>query len=440
VTESRPEARYARRGDTHIAYQRFGSGPPLLLVPDWFGHLDAMWEWPPFAHALRRLASFAEVVVFDKRGTGLSDPLPSFSMPGLEDWMDDVCAVLEDAAIQPASLVAVGAGGPMALQFAAMHPASVDRLVLVNSYARLLRAPDYPPGYPERVRDHILAEAYTSVRPAQVLAGSDDPAFLSWWLRFLRQSVSPSVAATMRRWLFEVDVRTTLPAVQCPTLVIHRIGDQWVRPDHGRHLAEHIADARLVELDGSADLFFQGDVDTLLDHVEEFLAGGVPQRRIERVLAAILFTDLVDSTALVARLGDRRWDLLMTDHDAIVMRQLAEHGGRHIKHTGDGTMALFDRPARAVRCATALARELTTLGLHIRAGVHAGEIDVRTDYVGGINVNIAARIMALGRADEVLVSRTVADLIAGSGVVLADWGRHVLKGVPGEWDVLAALN
>jgi len=433
---SSPVTRYARSGDEHVAYQAVGSGPPLVLVADWFGHLDTRWEWPPYAHALRRLASFSRLVVFDKRGTGLSDPVVAGGLPGLEDWMDDVRAVIDDEGAERVDIVGVGAGAPMVLQFAATHPQRVDRLVLVNAYARLLRAADYPAGIPDTLRDRILAELYTDPGPATVLAGaSGDPHFLAWWQRFQRQSVSPGIAAAMRRMMFDVDVRQVLASIQSPTLVLHRASDDWIRPAHGRYLAEHIADARFVELAGDEDLFFQGDVDGLLDCVEDFLRGARRPVDVDRVLATILFTDLVDSTRLASEIGDRRWRILLDDHDAIVGRAVDEHGGRKVKATGDGILALFDGAARAVRCAAAVRDELRGIGLQVRAGVHAGEVERRHDDIGGIAVHTAARIMGAAGAGEIVASRMVRDLVAGSGLVFIDLGPAQLKGIDGELEL-----
>ncbi|MDQ3468990.1 MAG: adenylate/guanylate cyclase domain-containing protein [Actinomycetota bacterium] len=434
-----PATRYARSGDAYVAYQRDGSGPPLVLVADWFGHLDTRWEWPPYAGALRRLGSFSTLISFDKRGTGLSDPVPADRLPDLEHWMDDVRAVIDDVGAPHVDLMGVGAGAAMVLPFAATHPERVDRIVLVNAYGRLSRAPDYPAGFPPQLRDRILATAYTDPEAAAVLSGVDGTRqFFDWWLRYQRQSVSPGVAAVMRRMMFDVDVRSVLASIQAPTLVVHRRDDQWIRVDHGRYLAAHIPGAELVELDGDEDLFFQGDVDELLGTVEQFLRGVRRPVEAERVLATIMFTDLVGSTPLAAGLGDSRWRQLLDDHDDIVERTIAAHGGRKINTTGDGVLALFDGTARAIRAAAAIRDELGAIGLQVRAGVHVGEVERRRLDVGGIAVNIAARIMSEAAAGEVRVSRVVRDLVAGSGLVFMERGVTELKGVPGEFELFAA--
>jgi class 3 adenylate cyclase len=430
---------YARSGDAHVAYQVDGDGPPLVLVADWFGHLDARWEWPRYAHVLRRLASFSQVIAFDKRGTGLSDPVPAGLLPSLEDWTDDVRAVLDDIGVEHADLFGVGAGAAMVLQFAATRPQRVGRLVLFNAYARLLRAYDYHPGYPERLRDQILARAYTDAEPAAILAGSAaEPEFLAWWQRFQRQSVSPGVAIAMRRMLFEVDVRPVLASIQALTLVLHRRDTQWARLDHGRYLAEHIADARLVELDGDEDLFFQGDTDGMLDVVEEFLGGEHRPVDTERVLTTILITDLVDSTAQASRHGDRRWRILLEGHDAVIRDCLGAYRGDRIKSTGDGVLALFDGPARAVRCAAAIRYGLASIGLRVRAGIHVGEVERRHGDIDGIAVNAASRITDTADDGEIVVSRVVRDLVAGSGLVFMPAGSRQLKGLPDDVELFRA--
>jgi class 3 adenylate cyclase/pimeloyl-ACP methyl ester carboxylesterase len=440
LATGRVETNYARAGDSYVAYQVLGSGRPLVLVADWFGNLDAVWEWPPYAHALRRLAAFSQLILFDKRGVGLSDPMPTLAVPGLDEWMEDVNCVMDAVGVSSAALMGVGAGGPLCLSVAAAHPGRVDRLVLVNSYARLLRADDYAPGYPEHLRDRILAMAYTEETPARILRGADDDDFVRWWKRYQRQSVSPGTAAAMRSMMFDVDVRSVLASVRAPTLILHRADDQWIRIDHGRYLAEHIDDSNFLELDGGEDLFFQGNVEQVLDTVGAFVTGSHTQPTADRVLATILFSDLVGSTDMVAHLGDQRWRVLLDDHDAIVARHIAQGNGRLVKTTGDGIVALFDGPGRAIRCAAAMRDELRSIGLRIRTGIHAGEIEVRSDDIGGIAVHIAARVMSAGAADEILVSRTVRDLVTGSGFALVSRGAHVLKGVPDDWDLYEVVS
>ena len=436
---SAPTTRYARTGDVHVAYQLTGNGPPLVLVADWFGHLDTRWEWPAFAYALERLGSFSQVIAFDKRGTGLSDPVPTGRLPDLEDWMDDVRAVLDDVGVERADVMGIGAGAAMVLLFAAAHPQRVGRVVLVNAYARLRRDEDYPAGYPPALVERILARSYTEAADASVLSGATgQPAFHTWWQRYQRHAVSPGVAGAMRAMMFEVDVRAALPSIQAPTLVVHRRDDVWIRVDHGRYLAEQIPHADLVELDGDEDLFFQGDVEELVGRVEHFLRGVRRPAEVDRVLATVLFTDLVDSTPLAARLGDQRMRHVLDDHDTIIDRLVHVHRGYRVKRTGDGVLATFDGAARAIRCAAAIRDDLRDIGLRVRAGLHAGEIERRGDDVGGIAVNVAARIMSGAGAGEIRVSRVVRDLVAGSGLEFSDLGPSELKGVPGEWELYAA--
>lgn len=427
-----PDTHYASAGPVHLAYQVTGAGDlDVVLVADWFSNVEVMWDGTSYAHALRRLAAFSRLVVFDKRGVGLSDPVPSDRLPAIEAWMDDVRVVMDDAGSRSAALVAVGAGGPMAMQFAATYPDRVTALVLVNTYARLARAADYPAGLPDRVRDRILAAPYTSEEAIGALAGSEqDPSFARWWVRYQRQSVSPGTADAMRRMLFEVDVRSVLGTIKVPTLVLHRRDDPWIRRAHGRYLADAIVDARLVELPGDEDLFFLGATDDLLDEIQVFLTGARPPSASDRVLATVLFTDLVGSTTLAAAMGDRRWRALLDDHDAVLAGAISRRRGRRIASTGDGVLAVFDGPGRAIMCASDIRDELRGLGLQVRAGLHAGEIELRGEDVGGIAVHIAARVAALAGAGEVLVSSTVRDLVAGSELIFEDRGAHSLKGVP----------
>lgn len=432
-----PETRYARQAGFHIAYQVVGTGDlDLVLAADWFGNVELMWDGISMAHALSRLASFARLVIFDKRGVGLSDPVSVSGLPTLEEWIEDVRAVMDDAGIKRAALVGVGAGGPMAMQFAATHPHRVSALALINTYARLSRGPDYAPGIPDAVRDRILDVSYTDDRAADFLAGSSsDEAFRAWWRRYQRHSVSPATAEVMRRMIFDIDVLSVLAAIQAPTLVLHRRDDPWIRIGHARRIAETIPGARLVELPGDEDLFFLGDCDSLLDQVEEFLTGTPPAVRSDRVLATMLFTDIVESTSTASRLGDRRWHVVMDQHDDLVRRTVERFRGRMVISTGDGMLAIFDGPGRAVACASAIREQLAALHLPIRAGVHSGEVEVRGDDVTGIAVNVAARIAALGGEGEILVSSTVRDLVSGSGLSLTDRGSYTLKGVPEPWRV-----
>lgn len=438
------ETRYGTAGGVHVAYQQFGTGDvDLVLVADWFGNVEEAWEGPAYARALLRLGSFARVLVFDKRGVGLSDPLPDglARLPTIEEWIADVEAVMDDAKVKSAVLVGVGAGGPMVLQFAATHPHRAERVVLVNSYARLARADDYAAGVPDHVRESVLARSYTDESTTAGLLGSRvDRATSDWWVRYQRRSVSPGVAEAMRRMMFDVDVRAVLASVHAPALVLHRADDPWIRLAHARYLAEHLPDARLVVLPGDEDLFFLGDVDALLDEVEAFVTDAPPAGSTDRRLATLLFTDLVDSTAIAASAGDARWRTFLEHHDRTVEQAVARHRGTVVKHLGDGVLATFDGPGRALRCACELRERVEALGVSMRAGIHAGEIDVRGDDVAGITVSIASRVVDTARAGEILVTSTVRDLVAGSGLAFESRGRHELRGVPDDWELLAVAG
>jgi pimeloyl-ACP methyl ester carboxylesterase len=437
------DTRYAKSGETHIAYRVVGDGPiDVVLIADWFSHVEAVWDEPSLAYCLRRLGSFARLLIFDKRGVGLSDPVPLTTLPTLEEWMDDVRAVMDDAGPSRAAVIGIGAGGPMAMVFAATHPERVSALVLINTYARLARDVDYPWGLPSAAREQILEQSYADFTQfADALSEPDpaDPGFPERWGRYLRQAVSPKTAEVMRRMMFEIDVRSVLTTIQAPTLVVHRRDNPYILKGHGLYLAEQIPGARYVELEGSSDIFFRGDVDGLLDEVQEFLTGVRPVPESNRLLATVLFTDIVGSTDRAMALGDRRWHELLDRHDAVSRAQLERFRGREIKTTGDGLLATFDGPARAVHGACAIRDALRAIDVDIRAGLHAGEIEQRGRDVGGIAVHIGARVEALAEPGEVLATRTVKDLVAGSGITFADRGSHRLKGVPDEWQLFSVV-
>jgi pimeloyl-ACP methyl ester carboxylesterase len=400
------ETRYARCGDAHIAYRVVGDGPvDMVLITDWFGHVEAAWENAGIAHFLERLGSFGRLITFDKRGVGLSDPVPLQSLPTLEDWMNDVGAVMDVVGSGQAALIASGSGGPMAMMFAATYPARVSALVLINSYARFARDDDYPWGVPNHLRDKLLASRVTDDRHRDVLAGSlaDDPEFRAWWSRYLRLAASPGTEHVMRRWICEADVRSVLSAITAPTLVLQRADDRWILAGHGRYLRDHIAGARYVELPGYEDLYFAGDADGMLDEIEEFLTGARRAPDPDRVLATVFFADIVSSTERVVIMGDRKWRELLDRHDAAVLRQLDRHRGRAIDFAGDGVLATFDGPARAIQCATAIRDGARALGLDVRCGLHTGEIELRGSDVAGIAVHIGHRVSDLAQPGELLV-------------------------------------
>ena len=432
---------YADSDGVSIAYQVHGDGPlDLVFVPGFVSHVELFWEEPQAARFLRRLASFARVIVFDKRGQGLSDRQER--PPTLEESMGDLRAVMEAAGCESAAIFGISEGGPMSALFAATYPDRVSSLVLYGTYARVLETPDFPQGVAVQTLDdfsEMVRRDWGGAVGADLWAPSleGDPEFERWWARLLRQGTSPAGAIALFDLYREVDVRPILPSIAVPTLILHRRDDRLVPVSQGHYLADHIPDARYLELSGEDHLVTVGDQDALLDEVEEFLVGSRRAREPERALATVLFTDIVGSTERAAELGDRRWRDLMERHNALVRRQLEIHRGREIKTMGDGFLATFDGPARAIRCASAIRDELWGIGITIRAGVHTGEVELVGDDVSGMAVNIGARIGALADPGEVGVSSTVKELVVGSGLEFTGRGVHTLKGAPGEWRLYA---
>ncbi len=436
------DVEYGSSRDGAVAYRSCGEGPPdVVLVSDWFSHVGDMWRADsPFLPVLERLSGFSRLVTFDQRGVGLSDPVALHALPTLEEWADDVRGVLDALDVEKATIVGKGSGGPMAMMFAATHPERVSGIVLVNAWARLGWADDFPFGVSPARQVRMLETTYMPAGAVQALAGEPvSPALEAWWQAYVRNAASPSTTGTMRRWLFDVDVRPALAAIRCPTLILAR-RDAWVGPEHGRFLAKAIPDARLVELPGGADFLFTGDPESLLVEIEEFVTGERPRPVDDRVLATVLYTDLVDSTAHAAEMGDKRWHQFLDGHDRVVREALRAGSGREIKSTGDGFLATFDGPARAIRCAAAIRSSVRSLGLEMRAGLHTGEIELRGNDIGGIAAHIGARIEAIAAPGEILVSRTVRDLVGGSGIEFSDRGLHQLKGVPDEWRLYAVAD
>ena len=441
-----PETRYARLGDLHLAYQVLGEGPPdILLLDQWFGHVDAQWDVPPLAELRERLASFGRLIMFDKRGTGLSDPIPTSSLPTLEEFMADIPAVLDTVGSErPAMITNIG-GGILAMPFAAAHPDRLSSLILVDCFARFLEAPDYPFGTPVADLDPAVEIAEGDIGRGVMVdlfapSIATDERLRRSWARFERSAATPGSTKAIVRLIYESDVRDVLPAIRVPTLVIHRRDAIGFRVEHGRYLGEHIPEARYVELPGTDNLIWAGDQDAIVAEIQAFITGVRPAPEPHRVLASVLFTDIVRSTERAAELGDVRWQSLLADHNRVVRRQLERFGGVEIKVVGDGFLATFDGPARAVRCAIAIRDEVKELGLEIRAGIHVGEIEVLADDIAGLAVHLGARVSALAGPSEVLVSSTVKDLVVGSGIGFEDRGTHVLKGVPGEWRLFAVLG
>lgn len=436
---------YAHSGDVSVAYQTMGEGPlDLVLVPGWVSHLDYMAGQPRIEAVMKRLSSFCRLIVFDKRGTGLSDRVSE--LPDLQTRMDDVRAVMDEAGSEKAALLGISEGVPMSILFAATYPERTTHLVLYGAMARATATEDYPwAAHPEAIQTNLTyveqywGAGFTLDVFAPTLA--DDEAFRKWWVGFERTAASPGAMKQMVQMFAEIDVREVLPAVRVPTLFIHRKGDRVANYHAARWMAEQIPGAKYVELPGIDHLPFAGDTDAICDEVEEFLTGVRPTAVLDRILATCLFTDLVGSTEKAASLGDAKWREVLEAHRASVRRNLERFRGREIKTIGDGFLALFDGPARAILCAKTAAGEAEGLGLQMRAGLHTGEVELQEDEddVGGIAVHIAARVSALAGPGEVLVSSTVKDLVAGSGVEFTDRGTHPLKGIPGEWHIHAAV-
>jgi class 3 adenylate cyclase len=444
----RPETTYASSSGGYVAYQVFGDGPrDLLFVTNWGMNLDAMWDEPSLAHFFRRLARIGRVICYDKRGTGVSDPVPLASLPTLEEWMDDARVALDAAGSEQTVVVGDTEGGPMAMLLAATYPERVQALVLLTTFARWRRAPDYPIGMPDLTWQKLLAryESHWGQDPAMLAltapAVAGDARWEEWFTRYQRLSMPPGAASQMYWWVTQLDVRAVLPAISAPTLVLHRRDNRHYRLPFGQYLAEHIPGARLVQLPG-ADCypFYTRASDAVLEETEKFLTGDRQEIATERELATVLFTDVVDSPDLAARLGDARWVDLRSAHDEVVRRHLATFRGREVATTGDGFLATFDGPARAVHCAARIRDAVRPLGLEIRAGLHTGEIERLTGDITGLAVHLAARIMAAARPGEVLVSGTVTDLVVGSGIRFEYRGSPALKGVAGSRPLFAVAT
>jgi class 3 adenylate cyclase/pimeloyl-ACP methyl ester carboxylesterase len=429
-----PQTQYARNGEVHIAYQSFGEGEVTFVgLPGIVSNIELAWEDPEYRLWLTGLASFARFVTYDKRGQGLSDR--DSGVPTLDDRLGDLTAVLDAVGADRVALGGISEGGTTAAMFAATYPERVSHLALFGSFAQLDVA--LGDAFMPRWAEGWGTPETLTVR-AIVPSKLGDLDFLRWINRFERQSTTPGGLLASWRWIREMDVRPVLDAIQCPTIVMHRMGDALVAVSFGRYLAEHIPGARMVELDGDAHVPQWGDFEIVLSHLEGFLTGrhSIP-KQTERVLSTVLFTDIVDSTARAAALGDTAWRRLLDRHDKISQSTVADCGGRLVKGTGDGVLATFDAPGRGLRCADTLRSALSDAGIAIRAGVHTGEVELRGGDVSGIGVHIAARVAALAGSGELLASRTVKDLVAGSGYAFASRGVHRLKGVPDEWELLA---
>ena len=435
-----PATRYAKAGDLHIAYQVFGHGEiDLVVAPGFLSNIDVCWEEPNFARWLERLGSTFRVIQFDKRGTGLSDRFAT--PPTIEDRMDDVRAVMDAVGIEQAAVMGISEGGSLATLFAATHPQRCIGLVLVGSFAKFSSWIRNDEAYEYIL--HYMNSSWGSGAGVERMAPSmrADDAFARWYARYERSGASPASAAALMRVNREIDIVDILPSVRVPTLVLHRTGDKFVNVEGGRMLAAGIPDAKLVELPGYDHMPWIGDnADAFIDLTVEFITGAPTVQAVDRLLATVLFTDIVGSTRKADELGDESWRALLNAHNDVVRRELGNGRGKEIKTLGDGFLAIFDGPARAVRCAQAIAGAVVELGIEVRAGVHTGEIERSDSDIHGIAVHIAARVSELAGANDVLVSRTVKDLVAGSGIVFEDHGTHTLKGVPDDWQLYRATG
>ena len=436
--------RYARSGHVNIAYQVVGAGPlDLVYVPGWISNVERNWDDPSYAGFLRRLASFSRLILFDKRGTGLSDRVAEHEMPTLEERMDDVRAVMDAAGSDRAAVFGVSEGGPMSALFAATHPDRTTALVIYGSYARRGTTGDYPWGRSEADQAEFLRQIEEEWGGPVALAARapslmGDRRFVDWWSTYLRHSASPSAARILTEMNYQVDVREILPTIHVPTLVLHRRGDLVMHTEEARYIAGLIDGAKLVVLDGDDHLPWVGDSASILDEMEEFLTGVRRGPELDRVLATVLFVDLVASTERAAQMGDRHWRGMLDAFHVRVREELERYRGHLVDTTGDGFLATFDGPGRAIRCARAVLDRLREINLPARAGLHTGEVELAGTDIRGIAVHVAARVMSTAGADEIRVTGTVKDLVVGSGIEFEDRGLQRLKGVPDEWRIFSA--
>jgi class 3 adenylate cyclase len=434
-------ARYAKSGDLNIAYVVEGDEPlDLVWIPPWISQVEYLWAEESLTRVMDRLTQFARVITFDRRGSGLSDPLAG--APTLEEQMDDVLAVMDAAGSERAAIAGTLEGGPMAAMFAATYPDRVSALILYAAFSRATWAPGYEFAWSAEEREQRMDELHKHWGEGWVAAGvapsrMADPDFLEWAGRLERLAASPSTIKRIFDLIGEFDVRDVLPSIRVPTLVLHRVEDTFIKIEHSRYLAERIPGAKLIELPGGDNMYSLGDSEALLGEMEEFLTGQRHRTEPDRMLATVLFTDICNSTEHAARMGDRGWRYMLERHDALFRRSLERHRGREVKHTGDGFLATFDGPARAIRCASDHAESVASLGLEVRAGLHTGELEVMDGDLGGLAVHIAARVMDRADPCEVLVSSTVKDLVVGSGIAFQERGAHELRGVPGEWQLFS---
>ncbi|MBR9999378.1 MAG: adenylate/guanylate cyclase domain-containing protein [Cyclobacteriaceae bacterium] len=436
------KTQYAKSGKVHIAYQVVGSTdrPDLVLVPGWVSNIEAFWDYPSMARFLNRLSGFSRLILFDKRGTGLSDRVNDAELPTLEERMDDVRAVMDAAGSDRAALFGYSEGGPMSILFAATYQARTTSLICYGTYAKRQWAADYPWAPTEEKRNawlKMLETEWGSVTDLSSMAPSvaDDPGFRAWWSSFLRRSISPSAVLALGRMNTLIDVRDVLPAVRVPTLIIHRSGDQDAQLAEGKYIAERIPGAQFIQLDGDDHLPWIGDIDSILNPIQLLITGNPPAPSMDRVLMTVLLVDIVDSTSHAARLGDHQWLSLLEIFHTAARKEIERLRGNFIKSTGDGVLATFDGPARATWCACALRDAARGLKIELRAGLHTGEIQLIQSDVGGIAVHVASRVMAEAGPGEVWTTSTVRDLVSGSGIIFRELGTYSLKGTSREWQL-----
>ena len=445
-SEAVPTTKYAKSGDLNIAYQVTGSGEhDLIYVPGWISNVELMWDDPVYASILRRIGSFARLITFDKRGTGMSDRVPEHQLPSLEERMDDVRAVMDAVGSERAILMGDSEGGNMVTLFAATYPERTQGLILIGTYAKRVFSSDYPWAPKPRDRQSNIEETERTwgdpdALPEYVLGDrGEDRAFREWIARYFRLGASPRTAAQLLQMNTGMDTRAALPLIKAPTICIYRTDDTDVNVDEGRWIASQIPNARFVELPGRSHLMWTShNPGAVVDEIEQFVTGRLESARHESILATVLFTDIVDSTNRAAEMGDRRWKALLESHNQMIRAELARWRGVERGTTGDGFLATFDGPARAVRAAMAIVQAVQPLGIEVRAGLHTGEVELLGHDVAGLAVHIGSRIAAMAGPGEVYVSRTVRDLVVGSQLQFEPKGSHELKGVPGEWDVFSA--
>lgn len=429
--------KYAKSGNVHIAYQVFGEGDiTLIMTPGFVSHIENYWDEPGLARWLRKLGTFTRVILFDKRGTGLSDHVSE--LPGLDERIDDIRSVMDAEGVQQAAIFGISEGGSMASFFAATHPERTLALILYGAFVK------FTSWFPTEEALQTLFDYIDNYwgsgasLPAWAPTKQGDLVFQDWWGKFERLGASPGAAKNLMQMNRQIEITDILPSVNVPTLVIHRTDDVSVNVEGGRMLAEYIPDAKYVELPGYDHLPWVGNNrDQILDEMAQFLTGERPPIVTDNVLATVLFTDIVDSTSRLAQMGDRQWHDVLDRHNLMVDRQISRFRGRMVKHTGDGVLAMFDGPARAIRCAMAMCEDAHQMGIEIRTGLHTGEVELMGDDVGGMAVHIAARVMGKAGAGEVWVSRTLKDLVVGSGFNFEEQGVYTLKGIPDEWRLFA---